>query len=123
MAYKYNNAVTFIENIKGVLEDKYFEAATNSMKGLVDKIPNDLTKCKANVAITKPDVRKMSLEASALISSTTAAGITTTEDAREEANRQNIFHLVCIGVEESMAREITNRAGTNITNPVLRHAD
>ena len=80
-AYKYNNTVTFIENIKGVLEDEYFEAATDGMKGLVDKIPNDLTNFKANVSITKPDVKKTSLEAAALISATTAAKVTANEDA------------------------------------------
>ena len=79
--YTYNSAVTFIENTKGVLEDKYFEAATYGMKGLMGKIPNDLAKFKANVAITKTDVKKLLLEASALISSTTAAKITTNEDA------------------------------------------
>ena len=65
---KYNNAVTFIENIEGMLEDEYFEAATDGMKGLMDEIPNDVTTCKANVAITKADLKKMSLELAVLIS-------------------------------------------------------
>ena len=33
--YRYNHAVTFIKNIKGVLEDEYFEAAADGMKGLL----------------------------------------------------------------------------------------
>ena len=64
-----------------MLENEYLEAATTSTKGPVDKISNDLTKLKANVAITKVDVKKTLLEAEALILATTAAGITTNEDA------------------------------------------
>ena len=75
--YKYNHAVTFIENIEGVLEDEYFEAAKDGMKGLTSAEPNELTGFKANVAITKADVKKASLEAAALVSSATAAEITT----------------------------------------------
>ena len=63
------------------------------MKGLVDKIPNDLTKFKANVSITKADVKKTSLEAAELVSSTISAKITKNKDAQKEANRQNIFRL------------------------------
>jgi len=121
--YKYNHAVTFIENIEGVLEDEYFEAAKDGMKGLTSEEPNELTGFKANVAITKADVKKASLEAAALVSSTTAAEITTNEDAQEEANRQNVFRLASIGVKEGMAREITARVGVSITNPILRHPD
>ena len=68
--YTYNSAITFVKNIKEVLEDEYFEAPTDEMKGLVEEIPNELTKFKAKVAITKADVKKMLLEAAALISST-----------------------------------------------------
>ena len=82
-----------------------------------------MTGFKANVAITKADVKKASLEAAALVSSTTAAEITTNEDAQEEANRQNVFRLASIGVKEGMAREITARVGVSITNPILRHPD
>ena len=61
--YCYNYAVTFIENIEGVLEDEYFEAAGDGMKGLLSEAANNLTGFKANVAITKADVKKASLEA------------------------------------------------------------
>ena len=122
-AYKYNNPVTFIENTKGVPKDKYFEAATDGIKGLVDKILNDLTKCKVKLAIPKADVKKTSLGAAALISSKTAAKITIHEDDQEEANRETVFRLACIVVKEGMVREITDRAGNNVTNPVLRHAN
>ena len=66
--YKYNHAVTFIENIEGVLEDEYFEAAKDGMKGLTSAEPNELTRFKANVAITKADVKKALLKAAALVS-------------------------------------------------------
>ena len=121
--YRYNHAVTFIENIEGVLEDEYFEAAKDGMKGLISETANDLTDFKANVAITRADVKKASLEAARLVSSSTAAEITTNEDAQEEANRQNVFRLASIGVKEGMAKEITARVGTSITNPILRHPD
>jgi phosphotransferase system HPr-like phosphotransfer protein len=121
--YRYNHAVTFVENIEGVLEDEYFEAAKDGMKGLLSATANELTGFKANVAITRADVKKASLAAAALVSSTTAAEITTNEDAQEEANRQNVFRLASIGVKEGMAREITARVGASITNPILRHPD
>ena len=56
--YRYNHAVTFIENIEGVLEDEYFEAAKDGMKGLLSVDANELMGFKANVAITRADVQK-----------------------------------------------------------------
>ena len=41
----------------------------------------------------------------------------TNDAAKEEAKRENVFHLVCIGAKERIAKDIINRAGTNITNP------
>ena len=75
------------------------------------------------MAITEVDMKKVVLEAATLISSTTAAEMTTNEDAQEKANIQNVFRLVFIGIKEGMVREIMNRAGRNITNPVLRLAN
>ena len=121
--YRYNHAVTFVKNIEGVLEDEYFEAAKDGMKGLLSEAAKDLTGFKANVAITRADAKKASLEAAALVSSATAAEITTNEDAQEEVNRQNVFRLACIGAKEGMAKGITARVGTSITNPILRHPD
>ena len=120
--YRYNDAVTFIENVEGVLEDEYFENANDGMRGLVDSIPNELTRFKANVAITRADVKRQSIE-DAPGGDASKAEITSNEDAQEEANRQNVFRLACIGAKESMAKEITNRVGKSITNPVLRHPD
>ena len=39
--YRYNHAVTLIENIKGVLEDQYSENATDGMKGLLSDVANE----------------------------------------------------------------------------------
>ena len=50
--------MTFIENVEGVLEDEYFENANDGIRGLVDSIPNELTRFKANVAITRVDVKR-----------------------------------------------------------------
>ena len=89
--YRYNHAATFVENIEGVLEDEYFEAAADGMKGLLSKTANELTGFKANVAITRAYVKRASREAATRISSREVPEITTNEDAQEEANRQNAF--------------------------------
>ena len=121
--YRYNHAGTFAENVEGVLEDAYFKAAAGGMKGLLSAEANELTGFKANVAITRADLKKTSLEAAAFVSSATAAKITTNKDAQEEMNCQNIFRLSCIVAKEGMAKEITARVGTSITNRILRHPD
>ena len=56
--YRYKHAVTFINNIEGVLVDEYFEAAKDGMKGLLSVAANELMGFKANVAITRADVKK-----------------------------------------------------------------
>ena len=121
--YRHNHAVTFIENIGGVLEDQYFEHTTDGMKGLLAEAANKLINFKANVAIRAPKVKAASISAAALISATAVPHIITNEDAQEEANRQNVFRLACVGAKEQMAKEITAKVGANITNPILRHPD
>ena len=103
--YRYNHAVTFVKNIEGVLEDEYFEAAADGMKGVMSATSNELTDFKANMAITRVDVKKGSLERAALVSLSTAAETTTTEDAQEEAKHQNVFRLASIVVKEGMVKE------------------
>ena len=120
---KYNHAATFVENIEGVLKDEYFEAAADGMKSLLRKTANELTGFKANVAITRADVKRAPREAAARIGPREVPDITTNEDAQEEANCQNVFRLASIGVKEGMAKEITARFGTAITNPILQHPD
>ena len=41
--------------------------------------------------------------------------IVTNEDAQEEANRQNVFRLACVGAKEQMAKKITAKVAANIT--------
>ena len=122
-SYKYNNAVTFTKNIEGVLEDKYFENATDGMKGLISKNPNKLTGFKSNVSVTKADVKAASIAAAAANRGNAAPEITTNEDAQEEANRQNVFRLAVVGAKEQMAKEITARVGKSVTNPILGNTD
>ena len=57
-AYCYNDDATFIENVKGMLEGKYWENTTYGMKGLVIATPNELTGFKANATITRDDVNR-----------------------------------------------------------------
>ena len=106
-----------------MLEDEYFGAAKNGMKGMISVAANELTGFKANMAITRADVKKAPLEAAALVSLATAAEITTNKDAQEEANHQNVFWLASIGVNEGRAKEITARVGTSNTNPILCDQD
>ena len=119
--YRYNHAVTFIEHIKDVLEDKHCEVAVNGMKGLISAVVNELAGFKANTTTTRAEVKKMLLEVAALISSTTAAEITSYEGTQEEANRQNIFRLACSGANEGIVKEMTARVGISITNLILCH--
>ena len=121
--YKYNNAVTFTENIAGVLKDEYFENATYTMKGLISESPNELTGFKANVAVTKADVKAALIATAVAIGGNAVPEITTNEDAQEEANRQNVFGLAVVGAKEQMEKEITARVGKSVTNPILRNAD
>ena len=93
------------------------------MKGLISKNPNKLTNFKANVAVTKADVKAASIAAVAAIGGNAAPEITTNEDAQEEANRQNVFRLAVVGTKEQMAKEIIARVGRSVTNPILRNAE
>ena len=56
--FRYNSAVTFIKHFQGVLEDDFFDKTTNGMKGLASPISNILTRFKANVAITRADIKR-----------------------------------------------------------------
>ena len=67
---RYNHAVTLVENIEGVIEDQYFENATDGMKGLLSDTSNELTDFKANVAISAAEVKAALIAAAALISTT-----------------------------------------------------
>ena len=76
------------------------------MRGLVDLQPNELTRVKANVAITRAAVKRQSI--------TDAPGgdeskmeITLNKDAQEEANRQNVFRLACRLDRPQRARGLT----------------
>ena len=120
--YKYN-AITFIKNIAWVLKGEYFENTTDGMKGLISENPNELTGFKANVAVTKADVKAASIAAAAALGGNAAPEITTNEDTQEKANRQNIFRLAVVSVKEQMAKEITAWVGKSVTNPIIRNAD
>ena len=65
--YRYNRAVTLVENIEGVLDDQYFENATDGMKGMLSITVNKLTDFKANVAIRAAEVKAASIAEAAAI--------------------------------------------------------
>ena len=90
--------------------------------GLFSAIPTELTGFKANVAITRANVKQQSI-ADAQSGDATKEKNTTDEDVQGEAKRQNAFRLACIGAKESIAKEMTDRAGGSIINPLLRHPD
>ena len=121
--YKYNNVVTFTKNIVRVLEDEYFENVTDGMKRIISENPNELTGFKANVAVTKADVKAALIAAAAALGGNAAPEITTNEDTQEKANRQNIFRLAVVSAKEQTAKEITAWVGKSVTNPIIRNAD
>ena len=108
--------MTFIENVEGVLEDEYFENAADGMRGMVDLQPNELTRFKANIAITRVALKRQSI-ADAPGGDKSKAEITSNEDAQEEANRWNVFRLEYTDAKEGIAKEITNRVGKALQTP------
>ena len=49
--------------------------------------------------------------------------INTNSNARDKADRQNVFRLTAIGVKEGIVVEITKIVGRDITNPILQKTD
>ena len=123
--YAYNDTAVLCKQIDQVMERQCFEETADGMKGLKDKTLNALTEMKAGVAVKKAAVLKASRDkaAAASTSSITVAPEIGKDDAHEEADRQNTFHLSVIGVKEAVAEGITALVGEAITNPVLRTAD
>ena len=80
---------------------------------------------KAGVAVKKETVLKASRDKAAAASTSliTIAPKIGKDDAREEADQQNTFRIVVIGMKEAVAEGITALVGEAITNPVLWTAD
>ena len=93
------------------------------MKELINENTNELTGFKANVSVTKADMKAVLIAAATALGGNAAPEITTNKDAQEEANRQNVFCLAVVGAKEQMAKEITAQVGKSITNPILGNAD
>ena len=104
-SYAYNDAAVLCKMIDRVMERQCFEETADDMKGLKDETPNVLMEMKAGVAVTKAAVLKASRD-----KATAASTLLITVDpeigkdnAREEADRQNTFHLAVIVMKEAVA--------------------
>ena len=96
------------------------------MKGLASNIKNALNEYKSTIHIKKRDVLAASRSAAERAStndSTLKPEILNNSDAQDKANRQNVFCLSAIGVNEGIAEGLTNIVGKDITNPILRKID
>jgi len=128
-SYAYNNANMLITEIKCLLAEQQFKDSTDEMKGLLSTAKNTLTEYNAHISIKRKDVIKdsKSKDAADCLSSsnetTVQPEIATNSNAQEEVDRQNIYQLAAISVEEGVAAGITNIVGKDITNPILQTAD
>ena len=97
------------------------------MKGLLSTAENTLMEYKATISIKRKDVLKDSNDVTDCLSNSSGTPvepeIATNSDAQEEADRQNTYQLVAIGVKEGVAAGITKIVGKDITNPILRTSD
>ena len=103
-----------------------FEDSANGMKGLASDVGNVLNDYNSTVHIKKRDVLAASRAAKERAStddSTVKPEIDNNSNAQDKADRQNVFHLLAIGVKEGIAEGITNIVGRDITNPILRTTD
>ena len=108
--YKYNAAVTLIEQINRVLEQQLFKELEDGIVRLGSETPNTLTNFKCNVTIKKSVFKRQSIMEAMAASSEiniVAPKITTNSDPQDEADRQNTAQIAAIGVKEVIASAIT----------------
>ena len=100
------------------------------MRGLLCNQPNDINKLKSNKVVTRSSILAASKAAAATATRDAGAGapkvepeITTNDDARDEADRVNMFRLAAIGAKEGVAAGIRAVVGSAITDNTLRTTD
>ena len=100
------------------------------MEGLLANTVHALTSIKSTKVANRTSVLKVSKRAAEEAKQNAAAGdptvepdIKTNQDAQEEANKLNMFHLVGIEAKEGVAMEISKIVGTNINDSTLHTTD
>ena len=128
-SYTHDDATLFLQRIGRELERQLNECTSSGMKQLTSETTNELTKLKASVSITWSGVLKASKAKAAKKYAETkkeedkAPLIATRDDAKDEADRQNVARLATIGNKEGTIEGVHNRVGGAITDIVLKTAD
>ena len=128
-SYTHDDATLFLQRIERELERQLNEYTSSGMKQLTSATPNELTKLKASVSITWSGVIRSSKAKAAKKYAETKKEedkeplIATRDDAKDEADRQNVARLATIGNKEGIIEGVRNRVGGAITDIVLKTAD
>ena len=100
------------------------------MKGLQSAQPTSTNVLRSNKVATRSSILAASKAAAAKATSEAGAGATkvepeivTNDDARDEADRVNMFRLAVIGAKEGVAAGIRAVVGNDITDNTLRTTD
>ena len=116
-SYTHDDATLFLQRIQRELERQLNEYTSSGMKQLTSSTANELTRLKASVSVTWNGVLRASKTKAAKKYAETKKEedktplITTRDDAREEADRQNVARLATIGVKEGIIKGVRNRVG------------
>ena len=125
-SYTHDDATLFLQRIERELERQLNEHTSSGMKQLTSKTANELTKLKALVSITWSGMLKASKAKAAkkyAEDEDKAPLIAARDDAKDEADRQNVACLATIGNKEGIIEGVRNRVGGAITDIVLKTAD
>ncbi len=100
--YTHDDVRIFERQVERVLNGQFYAAedGERGMKSLLSGMSNALTKIKSNKTASRASVllkSKRAAEAKSTVENPAAPDITSNNDAREEADRQNMFILAVIG--------------------------
>ena len=96
------------------------------MQGLLGRTSNSLTKIKATKTFTRSSILRESKRAAAADSTlikTVQFNITINANAQEESDRQNMFCLAALVLEEGATKDTTAIVSKDITDTILRTSD
>ena len=107
--YAYDNARIFEKQVERELERQHCEH-DDGMRGLLSEQPNQINVLRSNKVATRSSILAASKAAAAKATSEASTGATkvepeivTNDDARDEADRVNMFRLAVIGAKEGVA--------------------
>ena len=126
--YAYDDARIFEKQVERELERQHCEH-DDGMKGLLSEQPNNINGLRSNKVATRSSILAASKAAAAKATreatgeTKIAPEIVTNDDARDEADRVNMFRLAVIGAKEGVAAGIRAVVGNDITDNTLRTTD